>query len=113
VRDAVVDTHFNQRGRVHRLLTLVASNPQILGIGLDENTGVELVPGRRFTVIGEATVMVFDRRVNHTNSAERGEEEPLALTDAALHVLTEGYGFDLTTLRPLLPSGEEIPAKSH
>jgi cyanophycinase len=107
-RDAVIDTHFNQRGRVHRLLTIFAGNPQTLGIGLDENTAVELVPGKRFTVIGSNTVMVFDGRVSHTNAPDRGEEDPLALTDAAIHVLTEGYGFDLDTKRPILPGGEVV-----
>jgi cyanophycinase len=37
-RDTVIDTHFNQRGRVHRLMAIFAQNPQVLGIGLDENT---------------------------------------------------------------------------
>lgn len=107
-RDSVIDTHFNQRGRVHRLLTIFAGNPQVLGIGIDEDTALELTPGRRFTVLGRNTVMVFDGRVTHTNAAERGEEESLALTDSALHVLTEGYGFDIRTKRPLRPGGAEI-----
>ncbi|HEV2149595.1 MAG TPA: cyanophycinase [Longimicrobiaceae bacterium] len=108
-RDTVVDTHFNQRGRVSRLLTIFAHNPQVLGIGIDENTALDLVPGERFTVIGGGVVMVFNGRVTHTNAPQAGGAEMLALTDSIVHVLPDGYGFDLKSKRPLLPGGEEIP----
>jgi cyanophycinase len=108
-RDTVVDTHFNQRGRVSRLLTLFAHNPQVLGIGIDENTALDLTPGGRFTVLGDGVVMVFNGRVTHTNAPQAAADETLALTDSVVHVLPDGYGFDLRTKRPLLPGGEEIP----
>lgn len=108
-RDTVVDTHFNQRGRVHRLLAIFAHNPQVLGVGIDENTALELEPGKAFRVVGAGAVMVFNGRVTHTNAPDAGEEETLALTDSLVHVLPDGYGFDLRTKRPLLPNGEELP----
>jgi cyanophycinase len=111
-RDTVVDTHFNLRGRMHRLLTIFAHNPQVLGIGIDEDTALELVPGKRFTVIGSGAVIVFDGRVTHSNAPDRGYSETLALTDSVLHVLAQGYGFNLETKRPILPKGEEISAEA-
>jgi cyanophycinase len=108
-RDTVVDTHFNQRGRVSRLMTIFAHNPNVLGIGIDENTAIELVPGDRFTVVGEGAVMVFNGRVTHTNAADASDDETLAITDSVLHTLPAGYGFNLRTKRPILPDGEEIP----
>ena len=57
-------------------------------------------------------VMVFDGRVSHTNASESGAEDILALTDLLVHVLPDGYGFNLQTKRPLLPSGEEVPKTS-
>lgn len=107
-RDTVVDTHFNQRGRVSRLMTIFAHNPNVLGIGIDENTSIDLVPGDHFTVIGEGVVMVFNGRVTHSNAPSASDDETLAITDAALHTLPNGYGFNLRTKRPILPSGEEI-----
>ena len=107
-RETVVDTHFNQRGRPNRLLTIFAHNPQVLGIGIDENTAIDLVPGDRFTVIGEGAVMVFNGRVTHTNAASAASDETLALTDAKIHVLPSGYGFDLRAARPILPDGTRI-----
>ena len=102
-RDTVVDTHFNQRGRVSRLLAIFASNPQVLGIGLDENTAVHVELGRRFRVVGKGAALVFDGRVTHTNSADVAREDVLALFDSKIHVLPSGYGFDLDRMRPLRP----------
>lgn len=107
-RDACIDTHFAQRGRVSRLLTLFAQNPQVLGIGIDENTAIEVIPGERFTVIGDGIVFVFDGRVSHSNAAKVGNEEALALADVALHALSAEYGFDLEKKRPIDPDGSII-----
>ena len=111
-RDTVVDTHFNQRGRPNRLLSIFAHNPQVLGIGIDENTAIDVVPGESFRVIGEGAVMVFSGQVTHTNAADAGSDDTLALTDAVVHVLPEEYGFDLKTGRPLLPDGTRIELAS-
>ncbi len=107
-RDTVVDTHFNQRGRVSRLMTIFAHNPNVLGIGIDENTAIDLVPGDRFTVVGEGAVMVFNGRVTHTNAPDASDDQTLAITDSVIHTLPAGYGFNLRTKRPILPDGEEI-----
>jgi cyanophycinase len=109
-RDTVVDTHFNQRGRPNRLFTIFAQNPQVLGIGIDENTAIEVEPGERFTVLGDGAVMVLGGRVSHTNAASAGDEDTLAITDALVHILPDGYGFDLVKGLPLLPDGEPIEA---
>jgi cyanophycinase len=107
-RDTVVDTHFNQRGRPSRLLTIFAHNPQVLGIGIDENTAIDVTPGESFRVIGEGAVMVFNGRVTHSSAPDAGDEDTLAVTDSLLHVLADGYGFDLKRARPLLPDGTAI-----
>jgi cyanophycinase len=102
-RDTVVDTHFNQRGRVSRLLAIFASNPQVLGVGLDEDTAVHVELGRRLRVVGSGAALVFNGRVTHTNAAEAKPEDVLALFDSKIHVLPSGYGFDLDRMRPLRP----------
>jgi cyanophycinase len=107
-RDTVVDTHFNQRGRVSRLMTVFAHNPQVLGIGIDENSAVEVQLGESFTVLGENAVMVFNGHVTHSSAPKASDEDVLALTDALVHVLPKGYGFDLQTHRPILPNGDRV-----
>lgn len=108
LRDTTIDTHFAQRGRISRVLAIFAQNPQVLGIGLDEDTAILVTPGRKFEVIGSGAVFVFDGRVTHTNAPEVSDEEVLALTDSYLHVLPAGYGFDLQKKRPTLPNGKSI-----
>lgn len=107
-RDTVVDTHFNQRGRPNRLFTIFAHNPQVLGIGIDENTAIEVEPGERFTVVGEGAVMVLGGSVTHTNAPSAGDDDTLAITDALVHILPDRYGFDLKSGRPILPGGDEV-----
>jgi cyanophycinase len=110
-RDTVVDTHFAQRGRVSRMLVVFAHNPQVLGVGIDEDTAIEVQPGERFTVIGNGAVFVFDGTVTHSNAPEAADDDIIAMTDSAMHVLPDGYSFDLRRKRPILPDGKEIPPK--
>jgi cyanophycinase len=107
-RETVVDTHFNQRGRPSRLLTIFAHNPQVLGIGIDENTAIDVIPGEGFKVIGEGAVMVFNGNVTHSSAPSAGDDDTLAVTDSLVHVLADGYGFDLRRSRPVKPDGEVI-----
>jgi cyanophycinase len=105
---AVVDTHLNQRGRLNRLLTAFAENPELLGIGIDEGTAVVVEPGRRFTVAGEGAVIVLAGTVSHTSAPEADDDDALAITDVRMHVLACGYGYDLRSGRPALPRGGAV-----
>jgi cyanophycinase len=110
-RDATIDTHFAQRGRISRLLTIFAENPQILGIGLDEDTAIDVSPGKDFHVVGTGAAFVFDGAVTHSNAPEVEDKEVIAMTDALVHVLPSGYGFDLRHKRPILPGGRRVPQR--
>ena len=54
---SVVDTHFSKRGRLQRLFRQVAENPELLGLGIDEDTAM-VVSGHR----GQPGVMPALRR---------------------------------------------------
>jgi cyanophycinase len=108
---SVVDTHFDRSGRVHRLMSVFGQNPGILGIGIDEDTAAEVIPGERFTVVGRRSIMVFDGRISHTNAAEVGHDEPMALVGSTVHVLPAGYGFHFQEKRVILPDGSMAPAR--
>jgi cyanophycinase len=101
---AVIDQHFSQRGRIGRLLSAVAQNPDILGVGLDENTAIEVcLEAKTLRVWGEATVTIVDgRQIIETNASESEDSQPLALTGVVLHVLPKGYGLDLKTRQPFV-----------
>lgn len=101
VPDLIIDQHFAQRARIERLIGAIAENPGVVGIGIDEDTGVILEPDGRFHVIGGGAVYVADGSgVTHTNVSENSRGHTLSLFDVALHVLNHGTGFDLMTRRP-------------
>lgn len=104
LRDAMVDTHFNERGRVPRFLTVFAQNSQVLGIGIDENTGVDIRLGSDFRVVGSGAVTIFDGRVSFSNAADAGEHDIIALSGVTVHVLPRGYGFDPYAMALLKPA---------
>lgn len=96
IRGVLIDQHFAQRGRIGRLLNAVAQNPEILGIGIDENTAVVVEGSSLFKVIGSGAVTVADGRImSHTNVSELSPDESLAIMDVRLHILPKGYGYDM------------------
>jgi cyanophycinase len=101
----VVDQHFAERGRIGRLLAALAQNPRALGLGLDEDTAAEVRAGR-LRVLGSGAATVCDAAGTAlTNVSETGPHRVLALSGVRLHVLPEGYGFDLRRRRALPPAG--------
>ncbi len=99
---AVVDQHFAQRGRINRLLTVLAHNPGILGIGIDENTAVIIRDGCYLEVIGEQGVTLLDgRTIEAANVTEQAPGRALAITGITLHVLKHGCGYNLADRKPL------------
>jgi cyanophycinase len=101
--DAIIDTHFSQRGRHGRLLTAIAHYPQIIGIGLDEQSGI-VVKGREFTVIGGGCVTVFEgNSVKHCDLPYREPGDCIGILGVNLHVLPCGYSYDLDKHLPIAP----------
>lgn len=103
IDDVIVDQHFSQRGRLGRLLTGLAQNPALLGLGIDENTAV-IVEDEICEVIGSGTVTVADcSQIAETNIANLAPDEALTLTNVKLHILSTGYSFDLRTKEIISP----------
>lgn len=96
LRSVVVDQHFAQRGRIGRLLTAISQNPYVLGVGIDEDTAILVHSDGRFFVVGSNTVTVVDASPTlASNVSESSPGQALVLTPILMHVLSEGYGFDL------------------
>ena len=93
----IVDQHFEERGRLRRLLSAVAQYPHELGVGIDEDTAL-IVDGHHARVLGSGSVTIVDASsLSYTNIAENGvhKNDVLALCGIRLHVLPGGYRFDL------------------
>ena len=107
IRDAIIDQHFAERGRIGRLLGAVAHNPRLLGVGIDEDTAI-VVEGPRFRVIGSGAVYVVDGEdITQSNITEARSASALSLHDVRLHVLAAGDSFDLSRRAPMDPSRSE------
>ena len=95
----VVDTHFAQRGRVGRLLAMVASNPKNLGLGIDEDTAIVVRDGE-FFVMGSGAVYVIDGNgITYTSLSER-RQGIVTVCDVKLHLLAQDAVFDLVNRKP-------------
>jgi cyanophycinase len=91
----VVDQHFEQRGRIGRLLALVAQSPSLLGLGIDEDTCAIVHPDRTLHVLGRGAVTIVDGS-HVTTDAYRGKGyRPVMVSGAVLHSLPSGYRFDM------------------
>ncbi len=113
LRTTVIDQHFDQRNRYGRLLMIVAQSPQLLGIGIDEDTcaTVTVEDGHEvLRVSGRGAVTLLDPARLVTNSYEAKRSSPLLASGIVLHVLPAGAAFDLTT-RELVPLPGKVTAE--
>ena len=59
LRNVAIDQHLLRRNRQFDLLEVITAHPELLGIGLDENTAI-IVQGDEFEVIGASYVVIYD-----------------------------------------------------
>ena len=97
----IVDQHFQQRNRLGRLLSLIAQNPSLLGLGVDEDTAGVVGPDGIMEVIGRGSITVVDGSASETDAWEVRGHKPLMISNVVLHSLPSGYRFDLRHRRRL------------
>ncbi|MGL5193836.1 MAG: cyanophycinase [Chroococcales cyanobacterium] len=94
--DVIVDQHFHNRNRMARLLSAIASHPDRLGIGIDEDTCAMFQGDGVIEVIGKGTVTIVDPgSAFATNEQQVGATDPLSLYNMRLHILCHGDRFEL------------------
>lgn len=59
LRNTAIDQHLLRRNRQFDLIEIIEARPELLGIGIDENTAI-VVQGDRFEVIGQSLVAIYD-----------------------------------------------------
>ena len=91
----VIDQHFSERQRLSRLLSVVAQNPYLQGIGIDEDTALVIERGVGIEVLGEGAVTVVDGRHMSTNLPDIANRETPELIDVRLHLLPSGSKYEL------------------
>jgi cyanophycinase len=61
LKNTAIDQHVLRRNRQFDLIDVIETHPDLLGIGLDENTAI-VVQGDEFEVIGASYVLIYDNQ---------------------------------------------------
>ena len=107
----IIDQHFQQRNRLGRLLSLIAQNPGLLGLGVDEDTAGVVGPDHVMDVIGRGSITIVDGAASETDAWDVRGHRPLMISNVVLHSLPTGYRFDLRRRhRIATPALRAVPA---
>ncbi|MEQ8303425.1 MAG: cyanophycinase [Cyclobacteriaceae bacterium] len=92
----IIDTHFVRRGRFGRLTEALAMHPDLIGVGLAEDTGLIIKNCNEFRVIGSGMVIVMDpSNLTHNSYQELKVGTPMSMSNLTTHFLANGDKFRL------------------
>ena len=104
---AVIDQHFTERNRLGRLLSAIALNPFLLGMGIDEDTAAFMGPDGMVEIVGSGAVTIAngqDMTYSSAHAATPGSA--IGMLGLKLDILHQGCGYDLK-LREAFPPLEQ------
>jgi cyanophycinase len=98
IQHAMIDTHFDKRGRFNRLAQAVAAHPGATGVGLGEDTGVIVSEGHVLQAIGSGSVVIIDgRKIEFNNIADIDFGKPISVENIIVHMMSKGDQYNLET----------------
>lgn len=100
VSSAIIDQHFSERRRLGRLLSALAQRPDMLGIGIDEDTALVIERGHSVEVIGRGAVTLIDGRQMRSNFEDVDTSARLEMLGVRLHLLPAGHRYDVAPGEP-------------
>jgi cyanophycinase len=95
ITQAVVDQHFSERRRLARLMSTLALRPDLLGVGIDEDTALVIERHQAIEVIGRGSVTVVDPTRMRSNVDEIEGNDPMEMLGVELHMLPAGRRYSL------------------
>jgi cyanophycinase len=98
--DFTIDQHFRERDRLGRLLTVLAYNPFIIGMGLDEDTAAFIGPHGILEVVGSGSCTLVDGSELEYASVGHQPGDPVSLLGVKLHILLPGSRFEIKNRQP-------------
>ena len=102
IPEVLVDQHFYNRNRLARLLSAISGHPELLGIGIDEDTCAMFESDGTIEVIGKGVVTIVDARdMTYTNKSQVQGSEPLSMHNLKLHILGYGDRYNLAKHLPI------------
>jgi cyanophycinase len=97
LKNVAIDQHILSRNRQFDLIPVIEAHPELLGIGIDENTAI-VVQGDQFEVIGASYVAITD----HNLWGNPGASSPNhAANKGKFYLLGKGQKFDLSARKPV------------
>lgn len=106
--EVIVDQHFQNRNRMARLISAIATHPDRLGIGIDEDTCALVEGDGMLQVMGKGTVTIVDPgEVCYTNQQQVGATDPLSMHNLRVHILSYGDRYHLQQRSVLAP--QQLP----
>jgi cyanophycinase len=97
VANAIVDQHFSQRHRLSRLLSALSQRPDLLGVGIDEDTALIIEPNQSIEIAGKGSVTLVDPRRLRTDREAIDAGEKLEMIGLQMHLLPAGKRYVLPT----------------
>jgi len=96
----LTDSHFHSRGRLGRLIPMLArwedeTGEWLTGLGIADNTAACLEPDGTMSVWGEGSVSVIYTEPDVTNNVDCSSTQALALTSLRMDQLVHGSRYDL------------------
>ena len=92
--ELIIDSHFIQRGRFGRLAEAVAAFPELIGVGLAEDTAIVIKHRNKFKIIGSGMVIIFDgSELTHNARELLDEGTPMSMSNLKVHVLSNSDRF--------------------
>jgi cyanophycinase len=95
VANAIIDQHFSQRQRLGRLLSALAQRPDMLGVGIDEDTALVIERGQSIEVVGRGAVTLIDPRKMRSNFETVDAQDKLEMLGLQLHMLPAGHRYPI------------------
>jgi cyanophycinase len=95
---AVVDQHFSERRRLPRLLSTLAMRPDLLGVGIDEDTALVIERGEGIEVIGQGTVTLVDPSQMQSNVDDLEVLDQIEMLGVQLHLLPAGHRYTVKSV---------------
>jgi cyanophycinase len=82
IPELIIDTHFVKRGRFGRMAEAVAMFPNLIGVGLADDTGLIIKHCNEFKVIGSGMVVLFDpSHLTHNTHAILKTGTPMSMSN--------------------------------
>lgn len=90
-----IDQHLLMRNRQFDLIEVIRAKPELLGIGIDENTAI-VVRGDRFEVVGQSYAVIYDANATLDSGG-------------LFYFLAPGDQYDMAAREAFRPSRDQTP----